>query len=558
MKPVLSLSHLEQSLPEGILEAGERYLAEGRVEQLREVDRHLWQARVRMEEFHELEVLLRGRRVQAFSCDCTAGQRRKPCSHLVAVLLMLRRYLDQQREKRRNAAKPLPALTLPGLLPQIPAGDLQEFLKEWAGRHPEFALALKARFLHVSDAEQAITQLERLLEPSLDEEGRIEGESGASRKVTLALEQLERQLQTRITRAEEPAAYRLGASALALLGRSPGFRSRESWIRKLVKALLIHPDDRPLDPEGPRFDFLLQTLGAIFHTGDEDTMHLLLLHLGAYLGFDAARDRVRTNCRDLLRHRDTGHRHLEGILLVYYQLLTHTERQGPWLGELGLDRLPPVTYQKLAISLLEAGDYEEASLLLQAGLAHYPRHLDLLRLQARALWELHRWDLLTDTNSQLLLTGMAPADLRQAREWLPAGHWSRFAANLRKRLEALPALWERNHLLATLYGMTGQYPALAGLIAGSQSVRLWRAHVPELATRDPGIWLDCCRDFLDHYLKDHLGPQANATAQEVLRQVASRVDRRTLLAFEGHLRDRFPDRTQLLIPVTLTYPLHEA
>ena len=69
-KTKIQLKHLERQIHEGTLLTGEQYYQEGRVEQFRELEKGLWQARVRLELSYEIEVLMRGDQVQAFTGPC--------------------------------------------------------------------------------------------------------------------------------------------------------------------------------------------------------------------------------------------------------------------------------------------------------------------------------------------------------------------------------------------------------------------------------------------------------------------------------------------------------
>jgi hypothetical protein len=550
LRQPITLTHLEQTLPEGILDAGERYFQEGRVEQLREVDRHLWQARVRMEDFHELEVLLRGNRVQAFSCDCTAGQRKKPCSHLVAMLLLLRRYLDQRKEKRRSREPAPPPLTIPALLPLIPAEALHQFIREWAGKDPDMALALKARFFHRRGNTGHLSWLQRLFEPWLDEQGRLETDQGSTRKITLIFEQVNAQLAARIEEEETPEVFQLAEGLLDILERSHQVRHRALWIRKVVQTVLNRPEGRSLDPDQPRFAFLLHNLGRLFRIAEEESVNRVLLELQAYAGFEEARERIKATCGGILRGQESGQRSLDGLLLVYYQQLRAEEKAGPWLAALQLPRLNPGTYQKLAMTLLEAGDFEEVEGLLREALLSYPHHLELLRLRAKALWELHRWEDLPGLSLHILSTGLHPADLAWAVQHLPPQGWQALSQRLQDQLEALPSAWERNQMLAALHKTRADLKALSALIGSSQSLRLWRLHASFLRDQDPALLLACSQAFLEDYLVQHLGPQASATTQEILAFL-DQSDRGGAARLRAMLRLRFPERPQLVAATPL-------
>jgi hypothetical protein len=158
----LPLKYLENHLAEPWLLEGEELLESGAVENLSEVERHLWMARVAG---CEVEIQISPSRVQAYTCDCPRFKKEKGCGHIAAALLALRSKLQNQKPPKPAKEKPAPVpqkLTIPGLLHHISPDELAEFVRDYARQNRAFSLALKARFtasLPLSDKRRQYQEL---------------------------------------------------------------------------------------------------------------------------------------------------------------------------------------------------------------------------------------------------------------------------------------------------------------------------------------------------------------------------------------------------------------
>ncbi len=124
----------------------------GAIRSLREVEKHFWVAAADTPGGAlEVEVIITPHRIKAYTCECWSENRRLMCPHIAAVLLKIRQYLAQRQEERRKIRevrqeKALNRLTVPGVLEDVGHDDLLEFVKNYARRDRDFALALKTWF----------------------------------------------------------------------------------------------------------------------------------------------------------------------------------------------------------------------------------------------------------------------------------------------------------------------------------------------------------------------------------------------------------------------------
>lgn len=141
------LQQLEQHINDEFLLLGEQLFERGEVQALRELERHLWAAQV--EQTYEVEIKITPSRVDLTSCECPGFMTHGECAHVAASLLALRKHIQQNTsaarvEQPKNANKQ--RLTTRGVLKNLEEEELKEFVRQYASRDRNFALALKARF----------------------------------------------------------------------------------------------------------------------------------------------------------------------------------------------------------------------------------------------------------------------------------------------------------------------------------------------------------------------------------------------------------------------------
>ena len=172
------LDHLEQYIPDELVEQAEQYLEQGAISPLKEVEKNLWSANVAAGADYEVEVQLRGEKVIAYSCDCEQYGPKSVCAHLTAVFLQLRPLIRQRKEQKKEQKVALNSpkrLTTNIILQQVNPEDLKEFVRSFARTNRQFALALKARFASLVseiDREEKYDQLLATAIKSVKRQGR--------------------------------------------------------------------------------------------------------------------------------------------------------------------------------------------------------------------------------------------------------------------------------------------------------------------------------------------------------------------------------------------------
>ncbi len=140
------LQQLEQHINDDFLLLGEQLFEQGAVQALRELERHLWAAQV--EQTYEVELKITPSRVDLTSCECPRFMSEGECEHVAATLLALRKHIQQNTSAKAEAPKKSnkQRLTTRGVLKNVEEEELKEFVRQYASRDRNFALALKARF----------------------------------------------------------------------------------------------------------------------------------------------------------------------------------------------------------------------------------------------------------------------------------------------------------------------------------------------------------------------------------------------------------------------------
>jgi uncharacterized Zn finger protein len=131
---MITLDNFEAQVSSDIVKRGKSYFQNGAVTYFDEVDEGSWEAEVDGSDTYQLEILLNGRTVQRYSCDCPYDG--EVCKHVVALLYELRQQI------KKNHTEPTPPknkkLTLQSLLEKISLAELQGFVVEYAASDKTF------------------------------------------------------------------------------------------------------------------------------------------------------------------------------------------------------------------------------------------------------------------------------------------------------------------------------------------------------------------------------------------------------------------------------------
>lgn len=195
----LALKDFEHNISPATWYAADDLVQEGRVKNLREIERHFWVALLETDDGDfESEVMITPHKIKAYACGCFTEGRRLMCPHIAATLIKIRQFFEQREETRRIKAEQkssteLTRFTVKAALENAPTEALIDFVRDFARRDRDFALALKTRFAaHVTEAENPYALLLDSVLPKSD--AKIKFSEPDFRRLRKALDGLEEQL----------------------------------------------------------------------------------------------------------------------------------------------------------------------------------------------------------------------------------------------------------------------------------------------------------------------------------------------------------------------------
>lgn len=153
----LSVADFEKYQSNALVQQASDWVHSGHVTGLQEVERHFWVAKVRDEEqTYETELILTPSKISAYACECWTSPRKRMCVHIIASLLLLRRFFQQKtlenwkkNEEKKQEPPGFAKIPLQVVLDRVDPILLKDFLKEYARKNPDLGIALKTRFADV-------------------------------------------------------------------------------------------------------------------------------------------------------------------------------------------------------------------------------------------------------------------------------------------------------------------------------------------------------------------------------------------------------------------------
>lgn len=213
------LKDFEQNISPATWEAADLLCQASKVRNLREIETHFWVARVDVgDDSFETEVIITPHKIKAYACECFTPGRHLMCVHIAAALLKIRQFLDQRAEERRLKAEAaqsneLSRITVHSVLEKATPADIEAFVKDYARRDRDFALALKTWFAGaVTEAENPyILVLDSVFPKAVPSKGYRDPDF---RRVRKALDGLEVQLNIAAAEGNFRGTFQISAAIL--------------------------------------------------------------------------------------------------------------------------------------------------------------------------------------------------------------------------------------------------------------------------------------------------------------------------------------------------------
>lgn len=544
----LWLKNFELNINPATWNTAQDLLQAAAVKNLRELEKHFWVALVEDGELSfEVETIITPHKIKAFTCECWSEGRRLICPHIAAMLFKIRQFLDQQAEAKQAKAlekqtEDSGRLTIQTVLEQAPAAELLEFVRAYARRDRDFALALKTWFAG------SLTGTENPFLILLD--SALPRHAGARalrepelRRLRKMLDDLEIQLTTTAAQGNARTVFQIATAILQkitpLLPKTEENR-REQLVHYCQKALhsLIQLAPDQLSPElrENRRNFLM----GLIKSGNQppelerDTIQ--------FLGEAAVDDVFFGQIRDLFDHTPNP----APPVVLHLFLVALARRNMPEAVQRVLedylerparikDALVTLYYLHWWNAVLIAGDY----FLKKAGFNTGQR---------RELQDL------------LLLTAEKAKDQARQKRYLRARYRETGNPELVQRLKTIAgAKWpaEQKRLatelrasgdtdrLAPLLAAENDLDGLASLIVEKDNLTLLQQYEQLFLPENKNFVCDRYVTFLSEYLAEHFGRPASGYIREQLTGLLHKGQTDLVLEIIQALTLRFADRQTL-------------
>lgn len=523
------LRNLESEVEEAALTAGEALVEAEAVQQPSEVDKGLWVAQV---EGYEVEARLTPTRVLEGTCECAAFRKGGMCGHIIAVLLVLRRQQQEQqtqkKQQRRGAQKPK-RLTTSIVLDHVEREELVDFVREYARRNRNFAIALKARFASAVEALDSREKYEQLIETTISAVRKPDRRISlrGSQRLLRVLEELKQQM----VQAAERAAF-VEASVIARL------------IIEKISPLLPKAGEKRYELR----QFIRDAFQQLHRLLEKPVAPTLLNELWNY-GLEAHKKRIyRSQEIDLL------------FLKWLLELARDTEQLNTLLSAVEAhmevyqtEERPLAPLLLLRVSALEkAGREPEARQLMERNLAQ-PNVLEYAIRQAQQRKQGPRVKALAQTGLKLdppegtrawleqLLLDLAVGEgdtpnirkyalrrfldtldlkyYRQARQFTPEGERPEQLSELLSQLKALPYSSKLRDTQAQLLAAEKEWALLLAYAQEVQSLDLLALIDQPLLQQHPEELYSLYDELLREYARHHLGRQTARRIRQALQRL---------------------------------------
>lgn len=532
--------------------------AAGGVRSLREVEKHFWVALVEesIEARYEIEAIITPHKIKAFTCECWSEGRRLICPHIAAALLTIRQFLDKKAEERKakaeqQAAKEDARFTIQTVLAKVEPEQLAGFVREYARRDRDFALALKTWF--AAEQEDAATHFRQLLESVVPrpQPGKPVSEPDF-RRLRKMLDDLETQLESARGQGNFRTVFSIGSVILQritpLLDKTDATRRQTLlWFCQMAFDKMTVIESENLSPElrAGIWDFLFECAEKGLFPPE---MH---------------REAIR-----YLSEKATEDSKFEQINALFDRTPTPAP---PFLLHLYLAALARRGMERAGLRVLE--DYSDKPLIVKEAIIHlyYMQHWaatlttgehfletpifnapqrreveDILLQIAEKTKDRRR--MLRLYRERFALTGSF--SVLQKLKTTAADKWP---TELERLLDLLKKKNDAKNIAAVL-AEEGQTEVLANFIAQQNS--------PELLQRYENHFLEHDRDFLRRqyvetltaYLREHFGRTASSHVRERLSGLVQKGERDFVKEICAAIIANFDDRPSLAEELAELYP----
>ena len=558
------LNEIENKIDETSLLKGEVLLADGKVKNLKEIEKHLWVGIVTDTSPYEVEVKITPSRVQAGSCECQRFQDIGICEHLAAVLLLLRRnkmdWKQKTQQKKRRKSKAPKKLTTGAVLDTVSHEELVAFARQYAKTNRNFALALKARFASSVSIEEGKDKYLQLLESAISLARKTDRNISlrGSQKIYKVLLEMQGQIQDAIVKKYYAEAFRMIQSILEKI--SPILRKMEKMQEEmkgqLRQAFLslqqIISEHPPPALKAEMWEYCLGECTKLLYRNNQlDLRFFKIMH--ALADDSDKKDQLSKLLSTQLRKYEYEGRNPGSILLLQMQILESLQRTEE--AQLLLKRFisEPEILRFAVRQALQKNEFNKAKKLIRNGLEHPLPHTIRAELEESLL------HIAEQENDQLAITELAQNRLLQTLDFsyveilkkTDKDHWLKQKGKLLEKLEQLPFSPEKLQTIAQIHTSDQQWPQLLEHLENARSLDLLRQFdaylLPEYKKRVFALY----HLLLDEYLHNHLGRKPSTRIRQILQHLYEAGAESFVQDLVEKYRSNYPERHTLMEELSL-------
>ncbi len=552
------LEYIESGVDESSLILGEQLLEGGAVQHLKETEKNFWIAEVWVDQRYEVEIKTTPSRVVANSCECTRYKKEGMCEHIVAVLLQVRREINNRKAQNVSAEHPPappPKLTIALILEEIKHEELVKFLKLYAKQNRNFAIALKTRFapdvVTANNKEKYLDLLENAIQTSRKAD-RSFNQRG-SQKVLKILEELQLQIEETLLEGYLSESVAMAQSIIEritpLLRKFQHDQDKIQHQVKLAFDVLRSVIETPAPPALREmiWEYCTQESRKLVYRNNHIDHYFFKILL--QLTEEAARAEQLLDLLDeQIRRYQYENRETATLLLLRIHLLEKTGDKEDVRHFIQQYIGNPEVLLFAVQQAVSQQQLERAKHLAYAGLEKRSNKKIMAALE-EVLLQIAQTEEDTNTIIQFAENRLLATLDFQYYQIIKAAYtadWSVYFEDLLGTINDLPFSLEKRLLIATIYSEENMLEQLIEYLKNSQSLDLLKDFTPLLLTRYKAAVYDLYQTFFSDYLHNHIGGKTSEKISQLLQSLYELGASDIADQLKARLRSDFPERHTLM------------
>lgn len=564
------IKNIESFFPEHIVTDAEALLHDDLVQGLTDLGKNLWTMKI-SESYDsflndiafEVEIQLKGKKVKAFTCECDFFQQKekqskeKFCKHIVAGLFILRKNLLQRELKKQKALPSSPTkhkkLTTASVLNSVEAEALKNFVRSYARLDKKFAIALKARFAHAVQVENPKEKYIQLLTSTFNSV-----KSAKDKFNYQAVNQIKNIIKDILVQVEDAIAMEYFSEAASiiqalLIKLAPNIKRAENYEEQIIGLVelsftqLNNLLKKEIAPElkNEIWTFCLEEFDRSEHRKHNTQKHFfkVLLELtNEKKQADALLEKIDTQLEYAFDKKKKGN-----LLLVKMKLLEQFNQKD--LTDFINEHLEESEVLLEAVnSSIQNENYTYAKKLAHQGLEM--QKLVIVKNQLVdfllniALKTQNKKEIIEYARQRFLITYQF--QYYHILKNTLGNKWENEVANLLQLIIKQPYSPNKKETLAIIYAEEKMNLELINYIQKIRSLDLLEKYDLQLLDEYKGEVYELYEDFLDSYLRSHLGPKTSTKIRDIFYHLKKIGAQKLVRKLSKKYREQYPERHTLI------------